>query len=130
MPHSFDPQPDNALDQIDGPLHEFPRQNGHVLCLDGFCRQPESASGQHTACPADTRTTDAYTQLQRELNLAFGDLGGAAFALIHHRALNDKRLAPRVQRIHQLYAQLAALAHSTPIDPADKNASAGNVATA
>jgi hypothetical protein len=110
MPDSFDPQPDNALNQIDGQVRELPRQNGQVLSLDGSRRQPERASGQHTACQADTRTTDAYTQLQRELNLAFGDLGGAAFALIHHRALNDKRLAPHVQRIHQLYAQLAALA--------------------
>jgi hypothetical protein len=130
MAHFLNPQPDSTLDQLDRQLYELPRQNGHVLNLDAFRRQLESASGQLTARQADTRTTDADTQLRHELNLAFADLGGAAFALAHHGALNDKRLAPHLQRIHQLYAQLDALAHSTTVDPADDNASAGDVATA
>jgi hypothetical protein len=46
------------------------------------------------------------------------------------RAVNDKRLAPELQRIHQLCAQLDPLAHSTPIDLGDDQASAGDVATA
>ena len=53
------------------------------------------------------------------LNRAFADLRGAAFALSHPGALNGTGLIPQLQRIHQVYAQLDALAHSTPIDLAD-----------
>ena len=130
MPNFFQPQPDSTLDQLDRQPHELPRQNGHILNLDAFRRQLKSASRRHTARQADPRTTDADTQLRHELNLAFTDLGGAAFALAHHGALNDQRLTPHLQRIHQLYAQLDALAHSTPVDPAHANASGGHVATA
>ena len=51
------------------------------------------------------------TQVRHELDLALTDLGGATFALAYHRALADERLAPRVQRIDDLYAQLNALDH-------------------
>jgi hypothetical protein len=127
MPHFRTPQPDSTLDQLDRRPHEL--RSGHVLNLDAFRPQLRRASGPHTARQADTRRTDVDTKLRHELNLAFADLGGAAFALAHHGALNDKRLAPQLQRLHQLYAQLDALAHSTPVDLADDQASAGDVAT-
>jgi hypothetical protein len=134
MPRSSHPQPLTTLDQLDRQLRESPRQHAQILDLDAFRRQLERASGQptprHTGRPADTHTTDTETQLRHELNLAFADLGGAAFALAHHGALNDKRLAPRVQRIHQLHAQLDALPHSTPLDPADNNPPTGDITNA
>lgn len=121
MPRSFHPQPLTTHGQLDRQPHELPRQQAQILDLDAF-RHVEDAGGKptfrHIAPPVDAHTTDADTQLTHELNLAFADLGGAAFALAHHGALNDKRLAPQVQRIHQLFAQLDALAHSTPVDPA------------
>lgn len=73
---------------------------------------------QPTPTPPTLTTTETETQLRHEVNLAFADLGGAAFALAYLGALNDKRLVPRVQRIHQLHAQLDAVTHSTPADPA------------
>jgi len=51
------------------------------------------------------------TQVKHELALALTDLGGATFALAYHGALNDERLAPRVQRIYDLFTQLSALDH-------------------
>jgi hypothetical protein len=51
-------------------------------------------------------STDA--QLRDELTLAYTDLGAATFALAHHGSLNEHRLAVRLQRIHDLTAQLAA----------------------
>ncbi|MGZ6623565.1 MAG: hypothetical protein ACXVHK_29415 [Solirubrobacteraceae bacterium] len=123
MPRAFHPQPLTTLDRLDSQLRELSRQQAQILDLDAFRRQLERASGQPTALQrarlAETHTTDTENQLRHELNLAFADLGGAAFALIHHGALNDKQLAPHVQRVHQIYAQLDALAHSTPVDPAD-----------
>jgi hypothetical protein len=53
------------------------------------------------------------THVRHELALAFTDLGGATFALAHQGALNDERLAPRVQRIHDLFAQLNPLDRPT-----------------
>jgi hypothetical protein len=130
MPHQFNAQPGSALDQLGRQLHELPRKDGHVLNLDAFRRHLERASGQHTARQTDTRITDTDTALRRELTLAFADLGGAAFALAHHGAINDKRLAPHVQRIHHLYAQLDSVAHRTAVDPAGQPASSADVATA
>jgi hypothetical protein len=53
------------------------------------------------------------TQVKHELALALTDLGGATFALTYHGALNDERLAPRVERIYDLFTQLSALEHPT-----------------
>jgi hypothetical protein len=53
------------------------------------------------------------TQVRHELDLALTDLGGATFALAYHGALTDERLAPRVQRVHDLFAQLSALDNCT-----------------
>ena len=134
MPRSLHPQPASALDQLDGQLRELPRRDAHILDLDAFRRHLERAGDQptasHTAPAADTQTTDAETQLRHELNLAFTDLGAAAFALAHHGALNDRRLGAHVQRIHQLYAQLDASAHATPITPLDHQTPAEHSATA
>lgn len=106
-----------SLDQLDRELRELTREHGHFLDLDAFRRQLDSASRRHTARWADTQASDADTQLRHELNLAFADLGGAAFALAHHGALNDKRLAAHVQRIDELYVQLDALAHTPSVTP-------------
>jgi hypothetical protein len=128
MTHLLTPQPNSTLDQLDQRPHQTTR--GHDLNHDPFRRQHHTASSPHTTLQGDTPRTDADTKLCHELNLAFADLGGAAFALAHHGALNDKRLAPQLQRIHQLYAQLDAHAHNTPVDPADDQPSAENTATA
>jgi hypothetical protein len=108
MPHSFDPQPGNTLDQPHRQLQPS-RQNGHVLNIDAFSRRLEGTFGPDIACQADPRTTDADTHLQRELKVAFADLGGAAFALAHHGTATDPRLAPHVRHIHALYAQLGTI---------------------
>jgi hypothetical protein len=57
--------------------------------------------------------THSEVELRHELAVAFHDLGSAAFALALHGALQDKRLAPRVQRVYELDAQLAAHARLT-----------------
>ena len=126
MPRSIRLKPLTTHDQLDRQLGEDLRQRAQILDLDAFRRQLERTSGQttfrQTARPADAQTTNAETQLRHELNLAFADLGGAAFALAHHGALNDKRLAPHVQRIHELFAQLEAPTsqhdHSAPSEQA------------
>ncbi len=134
MPDSSDYRLDKTLDQLDLTERELPREHGQVLNLHALRRHLAHASGQHPAPPfpraTDTRPADTDTQLEHALNLAFADLGGAAFALAHHGALNDKRLAPHVQRIHELYTQLDALAHTTPIRQADHNTPAEHAATA
>lgn len=61
----------------------------------------------------DDHENPGRTQVKHELALALTDLGGATFALAYHGALNDDRLAPRVQRIHDLYTQLDALDYPT-----------------
>jgi hypothetical protein len=71
---------------------------GQILNLDAFWRDPRPL-GQHHYAHEQARIRD-------ELTLAFSDLGGATFALAHHRALADPRLAAHVQRIEQLYAKL------------------------
>jgi hypothetical protein len=114
MPRSSHPQPLTTLDQLERQLREHPRQHAQILDLEAFRRHVELASSQptvsQTAPEADAHTTDTETQLTHELNLAFTDLGAATFALAHHGALNDNRLAAHVQRIHQLYTRLDALA--------------------
>jgi hypothetical protein len=134
MSDSSDSRPDTTLDQLDLALRQLPREHGQVLNLDAFRRHLAHASGQHPARPfpgaADTRPADAETQLKHALNLAFADLGGAAFALAHHGTLNDKRLAAHVQRIHELYTQLDAFAHTTPIRQPNHNTPAEHAATA
>jgi hypothetical protein len=40
--------------------------------------------------------------VEHELALAYHDLGAAAFALFHHGALQDPRLATRVRRVYEL----------------------------
>jgi hypothetical protein len=69
-------------------------------------------------------------QVKHALNLAFADLGGAAFALAHHGALNDKRLAAHVQRIYELYTQLDAVARTRPVSQPDHSTPAEHAATA
>lgn len=60
----------------------------------------------HLACVSDSPIAPiAENQIGQELNLAFADLGGAAFALVDQGALDDQRLAPRVSRILELFAQ-------------------------
>jgi hypothetical protein len=118
MPSSIHPQPTSTLDQLDRQLRETPRQHAQILDLDAFRRDLERPSDQptaSTALPTDTETADAETELRDELNLAFIDLGAAAFALAHHGTFTDRRLAAHVQRIHQLYAQPDASAHTAPI---------------
>ena len=65
MSHSFNPQSDSTLDQLDRQLHELPRQNGHVLNLDAFRRQLENPSRRHIARRADTRATHAVHGIRR-----------------------------------------------------------------
>jgi len=92
----------------------------HVLTLDAHRRHPryagqrqatvrQTSAHEQTTIPAADNRLEA--QLKHELALAYTDLGGATFALAHHGALNDRRLAPRVQRIYELTAQLDALTH-------------------
>src|SRR5262249_14515757 len=121
----------SRLPQLDRHPCELPCPRVQILDLDAFRRHLENTSSEptnHEMPPPDAHTIDAETQLAHELSLAFTDLGAAAFALAHHAALNDKRLAPRVQRIHQLHAQLDALAHRVPLDTADHNPRAGDLA--
>jgi hypothetical protein len=129
-----DSRPDRTLEQLDLALRELPREHGQVLNLDAFRRHLEHTSARHTAPQsrdgADTETAGAEAQLKHALSLAFADLGGAAFALAHHGALNDKRLAAHVQRIHELYTQLDALAHTTSVDQPDHSTPAAHAATA
>jgi hypothetical protein len=73
------------------------------------CRSGSSPVWPH---PKAARPDDAHlheAQLRHELVLAYADLGGATFALAHHGAPIDPRLDPRVQRIRDLAAELAAL---------------------
>jgi hypothetical protein len=114
MRHFFDLRPDSTRDQLDRELREFPRKYGQIPIHDALRRRLDRASKRRPSIkPASTteRTTasEIESQLKRELNLAFTDLGGVAFALVHHGALDDKRLASRAQRIHELYAQLDAV---------------------
>jgi len=134
MSNLSDSQPDRTLEQLDLAQCELPREHGQVLNLDAFRRELEHTSGPRTAPQsrdgADIQAAAAEAQLRHALNLAFADLGGATFALAHHGALNDNRLAAHVQRIHQLYAQLDALAHTTPVNQPDRPTSAADAATA
>jgi hypothetical protein len=66
-------------------------------------------SGQPIGSPLQS---PERTQVEHELTLALSDLGGATFALAHHGALTDERLASRVRQIHELFKQLNALDHS------------------
>jgi hypothetical protein len=63
--------------------------------------------------PSESALERERTQVRHELDLALTDLGGATLALANHGALTDERLAPRVQRVHDLFAQLSALDHCT-----------------
>jgi hypothetical protein len=47
-------------------------------------------------------TSAAMDIVERELALAYHDLGTAAFALVHHGGLRDPRLGSRVRRIYEL----------------------------
>ncbi|HZE04923.1 MAG TPA: hypothetical protein VE127_06855 [Solirubrobacteraceae bacterium] len=66
--------------------------------------------------PDEGLAPSAQTQTRQELNLAFADLGGAAFALARQGALDDKRIAPRIRRILELFDQLDALDRAVPVD--------------
>jgi hypothetical protein len=130
MSRSFHDQPTSTLDHLDRQLRELPREHGKILNLDAFRRHLEHASDPRHALLVDTQTADADAQLRHELSLAFADLGGAAFALTHHGALKDSRLAPHVQRIHGLYAQLDSLAHNPSVSRPDHSALGDQVTTA
>lgn len=123
----------NPLDHLDRDLSELTREHGHVLDLSQLRRHLGTAKrrpAHQSAGPADTPSASrSENQLRQELNLAFTDLGAAAFALAYHGALNDKRLTAHVQRIHELYAQLEARPRTTPIMPLD-NTPAEHDATA
>jgi hypothetical protein len=108
---------ENPLDQLDRELQELIREHGHVVDLDPFRRHLDTADQRpplEPAGPADTPgVARTESQLRHELNLAFTDLGAAAFAIAHHGIPTDTRLAPRVQHIHELYAHLDAITHAT-----------------
>ena len=120
MPYFYDPRPDSTLDQPDPELHELPRKYRQILIHDGFRRRLDRAPKRQPtiklASTTEQSTASAIeSQLKHELNLAFTDLGGVAFALVHHGALDDERLASRAQRIHELYAQLDAVGAGGPL---------------
>lgn len=106
--------PDSSIDDIDREWSELSRGSGQVLNLAAFRlrldHQPRRSNDRPIAGDANGLTADAETQLRRELDLAFADLGGATFALAHHGGLSDPRLAPRVYRVHELFARLSELA--------------------
>lgn len=78
-----------------------------LACGDG--QRVKAVAFRHLACVPDSPIAPiAENQIGHELNLAYTDLGGAAFALAHQGALDDKRLASRVSRILELFAQLDA----------------------
>jgi hypothetical protein len=122
------------LDQLDRELRELTREHAHVVELDAFRRHPNAANQRsplQPAGPADKPSTArSETELRHALNLAFTDLGAATFALAHHGALNDRRLAPRVRQIRELFAQLDVLERTTPISASDHSAPAEHAATA
>jgi predicted ATPase len=72
---------------------------GHILNLDLPWSDPRALE-QHQYAQQQAR-------IRHELTLAFSDLGGATFALARHGALSGRRLAGHIQRIEELYAQLA-----------------------
>jgi hypothetical protein len=125
---------DSKLKRVDRELRDLTRRHGQVLELCAFRWHVQHPSGQHTVRPTrrdpDTQVAATDSQLRHDLNLAFTDLGAAAFALAHHGALNDRRLAPRVRQIHELVAQLDTLAIATPTGVADRSAPAQRAATA
>lgn len=110
------PNIQSPLDQLDRELHELTREHGHVIDLDKFRRHldiPHERPTPQSANPADTPSQPhTESQLRHELNLAFTELGAAAFALAHHGTTTDRRLTPHVQHIHDLYAHLDAITHA------------------
>jgi hypothetical protein len=106
----------NPLDQLDHELRHVTREDGRVFNLSEFRRHLDAIQPgppQDSARLADEHgASRGESQLRHELNLAFTDLGAAAFALAHHGRATDPRLATRVQHINQLYAQLDAITHA------------------
>lgn len=103
-----------ALDELNHDLCELRREHGQVLRLDDFrdeLRQRQPSDDLWSSDEDDAAASEA--QLRHELAVAYSDLGAATFALVHHDALTDVRLATRVQRIYEVDAQLAALARAT-----------------
>jgi hypothetical protein len=83
----------------------------HKPSRPGHCHGPKRVHVYERARasaqpPGSAHESSRDTYVSHELALAFADLGGATFALAHHGALNDARIAPRVQRIHDLFVQL------------------------
>ena len=98
---SFTADITDTYSPADGELAELACGDGHGVKSEAF--------RHHLACVPDSPIAPiAENQIGHELNLAFTDLGGAAFVLAHQGALDDKRLAPRVSRILELFAQLDA----------------------
>jgi hypothetical protein len=94
---------DGTVDQLDRRLRGLTREHAQVLDLDAFRRHLSDPP------PESHISADREGALREDLNLAFTDLGAVAFALVHHGALTDKRLAAGVQRIRQLSADLDAI---------------------
>ena len=92
-------------------LARTPSRLDHRRGLKRLRRYGPARASVQPPGPSSERSQDTY--VRHELALAFTDLGAATFALAHHGALNDQRLAPRVQRIHDLFAQLNPVDRST-----------------
>jgi hypothetical protein len=109
---------------------ELSRQAAHVRVTRAVARAATGERGQiskgteptmpqlaefhtldrHRADSSEAREEGAEclleSELRHELDLAFNALGGAAFVLLHHRALADERLERAARRVYDLYAQL------------------------
>jgi hypothetical protein len=134
MSDSSDSRLDRTLDQLDLAQPELLRDHGQVPNLDAFRRHLANASGPHPA-PSSPRITDprpavAETQLKHALDLAFADLGGAAFALAHHGSLKPQAsLYPRPAHPRALRTTRRARPHD-PVGQPDHNTPAAHAATA
>jgi hypothetical protein len=64
-----------------------------------------------------TVVSPAAPSSPHELALAYHDLGTAVFALAHHGALRDPRLASRVRRIYELSGLREAPGNPTQLRP-------------
>jgi hypothetical protein len=95
---------------LDAPA-ERPRRRHHRHRSEGRPAEEPGPARMHPT--GSILASPERTQVKHELALALTDLGGATFALAYHGALNDERLVPRVQRIHDLFTQLSALDQPT-----------------
>jgi hypothetical protein len=94
----------------EGPAGERSRRHLRHMSEGVRAGQPGPPHGQPIGSPLKS---PERSQVEHELTHLLTDLGGATFALAHHGALTDERLASRVRQIHELFTQLNALDHST-----------------